>query len=300
MAPAVVAYYDTFLVYVLAMLVAYVLTCAWLHLARRNSEVLNPTYGHRHSVGWVWGSWLVPVVSLWFPYQVVADIHAASSTPGRRVPWLLRAWWAAWLLLTIALNLTSTVLAETSWEPPIQSLGALFSVVALVAWIGIVREISRGQTAAATALGWSPALALGELATAGVGAAPTSPGMADSRPPTVSLSRPRGHSDWSPWPTARLFRLHRLSTSNRPRPTSSRRRRTRCPLRHTQDRPTRVPLRWAPDRLIPAARTQAFEAGQAAPAHGGSGRPLRRWVYGRLCSQYCRCSSPGWCPSAWR
>ena len=192
LAPAVVAYYDTFLVYVLAMLVAYVLTCAWLHLARRNAEVLNPSYRHRHSVGWVWGSWVVPVVSLWFPYQVVADIRAATSSPGRTVPWRLRTWWATWLLLTIASNLTSTVVPATdvsdgtaaSWEPPIQSLAALFSVVALVAWIGIVREISRGQTAEATAQGWRPALTLGAPATS-VGAAPVYPGMADSGPPVV-------------------------------------------------------------------------------------------------------------------
>ena len=42
-APVVIAYYGSFLVYLLAQIVAYVVTCAWLHLARRNAEVLNPT-----------------------------------------------------------------------------------------------------------------------------------------------------------------------------------------------------------------------------------------------------------------
>jgi hypothetical protein len=171
--PAVIAYYDSFLIYLLAQIVAYVVTCAWLHLARRNAEVLNPTYRHRHSLGWVWGSWLVPIVSLWFPYQVVADVRGATSPPGRSGPWLLRAWWAAWLLFGIASNFTSTVFPvagasdETwaSWQAPIQSLAALFGVAALAAWILTVREISRTQAHAADAQGWSPALALGGPAT---------------------------------------------------------------------------------------------------------------------------------------
>ena len=124
-------------------------------------------------------------------------------------------------------------------------------MAALVAWIGIVRDISRDQTATATALGWRPALAPGELARAGARAAPDSPGMADSGPPTAASPVPRGHPRLSPWPTARLFRLHRLQYLEPPSPYLEPPAPYAVPPSPYPGSPYRVPLRWAPDRLIP-------------------------------------------------
>ena len=195
---AVTTYVVIFLIFLLAQLAAYFVTCAWLHLVRRNAEVLDPTQRHRHSVGWVWASWLVPIVSLWFPYQVVADVRGATSPSSRSGVWLLRQWWAAWLLLWITSNITSTVFPMAgasdgtwaSWEAPLQALAALFSVAALVAWIRIIREISNTQARSAAAQGWSPALALGGPTMVGAAAATGSPGSGDPWPETVTSPLP--------------------------------------------------------------------------------------------------------------
>jgi hypothetical protein len=61
---------------------------------------------HRFTRGWVLGSWICPVVNLWYPKQVVDDIVAASdprtppqtqslkTIPGTQLVW---AWWLTWV-----------------------------------------------------------------------------------------------------------------------------------------------------------------------------------------------------------
>jgi len=41
--PAGTTYVVSLLIFPVALLAAYLITCAWLHLVRRNAEVLNPT-----------------------------------------------------------------------------------------------------------------------------------------------------------------------------------------------------------------------------------------------------------------
>ncbi|MFF3442719.1 DUF4328 domain-containing protein [Streptosporangium sp. NPDC002721] len=84
----------------------------WLTKARSNAEALT-AIEHRRDSQWVVLGWLLPVVNLWFPKQVVDDIWATSK-PGhlpanpphpatlRNAPrsWLVRAWWLTWLFST--------------------------------------------------------------------------------------------------------------------------------------------------------------------------------------------------------
>jgi hypothetical protein len=82
---------------------AYIVTCMWLWGVRRNAEALNPIARHVRERGWVWGSWVCPVVSLWFPFQIVRDVQAATNPHGRRTA-LIGWWWAAFLVLNLTLN----------------------------------------------------------------------------------------------------------------------------------------------------------------------------------------------------
>lgn len=77
----------------------------WLWRARVNAELLCPA-PHRRARGWIIGSWICPVVNLWFPFMIVDDVYRASrpsnspdlfdlrSVPGSRV---LGLWWGLWL-----------------------------------------------------------------------------------------------------------------------------------------------------------------------------------------------------------
>src|SRR3954469_19868175 len=90
----------------LALLAAAVVFIVWLWRVRWNAEMFCRGQ-HRFTRGWVLGSWICPVVNLWYPKWVVDDIVAASdprtapqtlslrSVPGTRLVW---AWWITWVV----------------------------------------------------------------------------------------------------------------------------------------------------------------------------------------------------------
>jgi len=70
----------------------------WLWRARADAELLG--YRQRRAQGWAFWGWIVPIVSIWFPFQIMRDIWRASQADRRAGPraWVVPAWWAAWLL----------------------------------------------------------------------------------------------------------------------------------------------------------------------------------------------------------
>jgi hypothetical protein len=81
------------------MAITGVLWMAWQH--RLASAV--PRWRLRRSPGWHVGSWFIPVVSLWFPYQNMTDLHRAVTPDavGRKSPLTYRLWWVMWLAGTV-------------------------------------------------------------------------------------------------------------------------------------------------------------------------------------------------------
>ena len=70
----------------------------WFYQARKNAD--GRGWRQRWGPGWAIGAWFVPVIFLWFPYQIMADIWRAGlpASERGRPPWLPIAWWACWLL----------------------------------------------------------------------------------------------------------------------------------------------------------------------------------------------------------
>jgi Domain of unknown function (DUF4328) len=129
----------------------WVTTALWLTRVRQNALVLNP-YGQRRSEVWVWLAWLVPVVNLWFPKQVVDDaLSATASAGGRRRPGTA-LWWTAWLLAA-GLNLTQFLLnlfpPNRTRHAVVAGLCIVVIAVALASWLRIVRWVSGEQDALA-------------------------------------------------------------------------------------------------------------------------------------------------------
>ncbi|HSV39702.1 MAG TPA: DUF4328 domain-containing protein [Nocardioidaceae bacterium] len=127
---------------------AYPICCLWLWQARENAEALRPEARHARSRGWVWGGWICPFVNLWFPYQIVRDIRAATKPSDRRtgVP---AYWWTVllfcWVAGRVSLPLEYGTADLASWE--VVAAGA--GILAAVMWVLIVRQVTRDQTAAA-------------------------------------------------------------------------------------------------------------------------------------------------------
>jgi hypothetical protein len=138
------------LVGTLVLLGSFVVTCLWLWRARVNVEVLEPGAGHARGRAWVWAGWLVPVVSLWFPYQVVRDVLRVRwlRRGGARVGW----WWASFLLYTGVWSAESQFMPYDDVDPDLVAavpvLAAVstgLAVVACVLWVRVVRAVAADQ-----------------------------------------------------------------------------------------------------------------------------------------------------------
>ncbi|MFF6913672.1 DUF4328 domain-containing protein [Streptomyces sp. NPDC012466] len=67
----------------------------WLDRMRDNAKALSGAEP-RYSYPWLWLGWIVPVVNLWIPRGLVADVHR-SVFPERRLPAVVNWWWGLWL-----------------------------------------------------------------------------------------------------------------------------------------------------------------------------------------------------------
>ncbi|MFE9608083.1 DUF4328 domain-containing protein [Streptomyces sp. NPDC006012] len=78
-----------------------VLLCAfafllWLDRVRDNARTLSGQRPKYHGV-WLVLGWIVPIMNLWVPRGLVADVHRASA-PDKRLPAVLNVWWVLWLI----------------------------------------------------------------------------------------------------------------------------------------------------------------------------------------------------------
>ncbi|WP_157181532.1 DUF4328 domain-containing protein [Actinopolymorpha alba] len=114
----------------------------WLFRTRHNAEVLCAAQ-HRRARGWLIAGWIVPVVNLWFPKQVVDDIWSASDprTPAVRRTFdglarsgLVTAWWMSWIVWLFLNNIVSRMAlrGETVSDQQLASVVASASVVPLL------------------------------------------------------------------------------------------------------------------------------------------------------------------------
>jgi Domain of unknown function (DUF4328) len=146
--------------YLIALLVAAVVFLVWLWRARTNAEVLCDA-SHRRSRGWVIGGWICPVVNLWFPFQIVDDVHRASRPDNPRdliglrdLPGstLVGFWWALWLGGLLINRYAGTILGgEITLESfhgyaILTTISASLDVAAAVLIIKIMRQVSAWQS----------------------------------------------------------------------------------------------------------------------------------------------------------
>lgn len=150
------AYDAVGILYGLVMLAAFVVGCLWLNECRKFAVALNPAYHHARSPVWVWLGWVVPIVALWFPYQVVRDLRGSimRETTVRGVSGI-GLWWGAWIAASFISNQTTLVTLgyrDPSTLPVIELVATALFVVAFIGWLRIVRELTAAQRAHVAAL----------------------------------------------------------------------------------------------------------------------------------------------------
>lgn len=137
-----------------ALLLAWALTALWLGRARTNVATIRPGFHFRRSPAWDWLGWLVPIVSLWFPLQIVGDLSKGSSPAMKEHRWL-GAWWAAWLVSVIAGQFGDRLVtaggSSVEMLPTLALIAAVASAAAFGLWVKIVLSIVRDQEHATSA-----------------------------------------------------------------------------------------------------------------------------------------------------
>lgn len=85
----------------LATVAAGVAFLIWVARVRGNAVLIAGEQSQRRSHGWAIGGWVCPIVNLWFPYQIMADIYRASA---RRAGSQIVGWWWAALMSNVILS----------------------------------------------------------------------------------------------------------------------------------------------------------------------------------------------------
>ncbi len=137
-------------VWLAAAVASYIVTCLWLYRTRTNSQLLSAR-AHVRSRGWVWAGWLVPIVSWWFPLQVVRDTRrAVRPTVGNA---LIGWWWAAWVAYIVTTQVGTNLLpfsgsvSESAAHAlaPVETASAVLAVAACALWCTLLWRITGEQ-----------------------------------------------------------------------------------------------------------------------------------------------------------
>jgi hypothetical protein len=145
----------------LALLASASVFISWLWRVRWNAELFCRGT-HRLSRGWVIGSWVCPVLNLWYPKWIVDDVIAASDprTPPhlstlRDIPRtrLSSAWWSAWVVGLVLGNIAQRSVLDGAAEVDelltnavLSTISAAGTTAAAVLAILIVRRVNDLQT----------------------------------------------------------------------------------------------------------------------------------------------------------
>ncbi|WP_020386686.1 DUF4328 domain-containing protein [Kribbella catacumbae] len=144
----------------LALFAAAVVFIVWLWRVRWNAEMFCRGE-HRLTRGWVLGSWICPVVNLWYPKWVVDDIVAASDPvtppqteslrgiPGTRLVW---AWWLTWVVGLVLDNVAqrsvldgAPQLSELRTNAVMSGISAVSTTAAAVLAVMLIQRVNELQ-----------------------------------------------------------------------------------------------------------------------------------------------------------
>ena len=125
-----------------------ILFVVWFYRARINAE--RHGYRQRRARGWAFWGWIVPIVNLWFPFQIMGDIWRAGLPAGQRgeTAWLPALWWACWLLSGLGIFGAGAMSVKSGSVPHVaagtNASSLCFLAVAGALLIAIIRTVSDG------------------------------------------------------------------------------------------------------------------------------------------------------------
>ena len=136
------------------MIACFVVVGCWIYRANANAHMLSSEM--TISPGWAVGSYFIPILNLFRPFQGMKETWLAShfrgNWHGEPAPGLLGWWWALWLVVNILDNIAGRLsdaeglpTAESAW---FDVLVALLNVPLCLILVTIMRRLSEAQLAA--------------------------------------------------------------------------------------------------------------------------------------------------------
>jgi hypothetical protein len=149
-ADQIVTAYDAMTVIIpITMISSWVITSLWLKKLHIAATATNPT-AMRLKRPWVFWSWIVPVVSLWFPKNIIEDLLKAEGSDESKslIGKDTLTWWLTWVGFALVNNIgiVSAFDAADGYvpiRPELELAGACLLTGAYLVWIRIVKTLDR-------------------------------------------------------------------------------------------------------------------------------------------------------------
>jgi hypothetical protein len=149
-ADQIVTAYDAMTVIIpITMISSWVITSLWLKKLHIAATATNPT-AMRLKRPWVFWSWIVPVVSLWFPKNIIEDLLKAEGSDESKslIGKDTLTWWLTWIGFALVNNvgIVSAFDAPDGYmpiRPELELAGACLLTGAYLVWIRIVKTLDR-------------------------------------------------------------------------------------------------------------------------------------------------------------
>jgi hypothetical protein len=145
-----------------ARVTSWVTVCVWTYRAAANLRGLG-RYGMANTPGWCVGWYFVPFANLVKPVQALSEIWRASDPESGEGAWissrstpLLALWWGTYLLGGIIAWGSILTRDDPSVAGTIGIVACMFTGVAALSLVGIMRGIGRRQEQAAARAGIAP------------------------------------------------------------------------------------------------------------------------------------------------
>jgi hypothetical protein len=125
----------------------------WFRRAYFNLQQLQWNYA-RYSEGWAAGGWFIPVINLFYPYQIMVDIWRGTQNAIKerfgepQSTALVGLWWATYLINNFFAYISSFVTRESDSIEGLMSatimecISEIISIVAIIITIRIILRVS--------------------------------------------------------------------------------------------------------------------------------------------------------------
>lgn len=127
----------------LASIVSLIVFVFWFYRARINAD--GRGWRQRRSPGWTIGAWFVPVLGVYYPFQIMADIWRAGLAPRARAKRAILPgiWWACFVIQPLFTESAHPIkIGPLTFYAGISIYGKIVVVLAAIMTALVVRKVS--------------------------------------------------------------------------------------------------------------------------------------------------------------